>query len=137
MTVGIEIKPENYYVGFWFTNPGKAENRQVDMMGCIWQEKDGPWKATYRFRYYNKDSQHAFDQKDEKSWYGFEFPADASDEEIEKVKEGFDLIFQMTADRNESKFEFHEVDGDGMKAMKILKDAPFTHFQTFEQHEMN
>ena len=133
----IELKPENYYVGFWYSHPGTTEDTQVDLMGCMWKEPDGSWKGTYRFRYYDEDSVNAWDKKDRKSWFDLSAPPGTSDEDAEKLKEALNMVFQQFADKNDSKFEFLEIDGDGEKALEVLQGASFTHIRTFEQHEMN
>lgn len=100
-----------------------------DVMGNVYRDApDQPWRAYYRFRYYNPESKDPFDQKDRKSSYSAVAP-DGSDESRQRVLEAFDFLFGMMATQMGTQVQKVIVRGGFDAFQREMSKQPWAHIK--------
>lgn len=117
---------KTYVVAIWF-----VAGDEKDWMAHLSRPMDGPldrFELEYRFRYY-AGTDDPFDETDDKSWY--EGVAEKPEAEAEAALDSMArLIRDEWGARRLHKIRVH---GDGFKAYRKLRAAPFAHIQVGER----
>lgn len=77
--MAIEFKEGRYFAAVWFVS-GIVRGTGESWLCALYRDKDGPWRITYRFRYYAKDEPQ--DQGGEASWYEATAKVGATEEDV-------------------------------------------------------
>ncbi len=124
----IEFK-EGRYVSFIAFVYGE-QNR--DWLAYGYRDPGGPWKVSYRFRYYHPEPTYAFDGKDKKS----EYEAVALDEVNEETfaENSRAIGRELVAVGFNDSFDWIPVCSSDVKYItEILKKQPWCHWKEEEQ----
>lgn len=97
--------------------------QEKDFMACTFQKEDGLWHASYRFRYYNPESENPFDGKDRKSTWSIKATTDRA-----KLDRAMMLMVQaMVRTGHFDKYHELHINGDAEKALDVLLAQPWCH----------
>lgn len=123
----IELKPDTSVFGFWFVrviSPGA----NGDWMCCLLKQKDEPWKAQYRFRWYVDNKFHGSD--DRKSWMVIDTKNEFGDAPRDLIDVLHLIAGRIAAMSEEHAVNFVEVDGSSDKAIDLLRNQDFVHIDS-------
>ena len=110
----IEIHDNWTYVGIWYES-GMDGDRGMNWLACMYRESnqpdDKPWKAFYRFRYYDGDQDKSpHEDGDTKNWYSWT-ATNATEETRTRMKAGLDMAAKMTANNFGGVVDYLPIDG--------------------------
>ena len=123
----IDFSDIDYVVAFWFVD-GMARRAQ-DFLACVFRDKEGDWRATYRFRYAN--SNEAFDAKDIKNWYAVKAKAGDHDPARTLAEAMDSAAARLVATGYCDLADSHKaaVNGDAKLAWEVLAAQPWVNFK--------
>ena len=115
-----EFTPSTYIEHLWF-----IAIDGTDLMGVLYKDTpDGIWRLTYRFRHYRSDG--PWDNKDVKNVW--EVKASNSDEDRDKLRDGFDAMLKASKERFEVKESSSlPIRGGQDKFIAALSKQPWAH----------
>lgn len=127
----IDFKPGRFFSRI-FVVLGEGK----DFMGCLYKDPGGPWRLTYRFRYYHAGSRDPFDGQDEKSVVDIEVPPEKTKQEMIKITR------EMLSHALEYGFggdgQIHELvleTSDTRQIMRQMEREKFFHFKRITPEE--
>ncbi len=102
MSAVAEIVPGRFFVGFWFVG-----DESGDWFAAMWRDKDGPWRASYRFRYPGQGD----GGKDLRRSYSLEAPSQSAADE-KKLRDALDMIAALAGCRYRGDAHYVPVQSD-------------------------
>ena len=135
----IEIRPDNFYLGFWhfqFPHIEPLTHSFGNVLGCVWRRLDkpeGPWTLRYRFRY--TVDQKSFDSDDERNWYEMVLNKPSEGPKTDSgIRANIDKVMARMSGGFGSQVDFYELMCDGDQAQRKMIEKPPSFMEVQQWH---
>ena len=124
--MSFNITEQGRYAVLWY-----AENEEHNYMALVHQdEPGGPWKLTYRFRYFKDDK--VFDSEDEKHWYEAVDKENPGPEKLVATNDTLLATPQAKAQYPKGVSRM-EINGGMAEMLKVLMAQPWAHAKLLDK----